>query len=598
MSFLGEIKRRKVFQVAAVYAVVAWLAVQVITSIETPLGLPDWVDTLVIVLLTIGFPITLIISWAFNVTPDGLVRDQAGRTLAQNESRRIEYVLIGLLVAAVGWLFYRDIDTVSDTSVVAAVPTSELVDQETDSEVLPNSIAVLLCDNFSTDQENDFFAASLHEEMLNQLVKLRNLNVIARTSVLQYADVAMPITEIAEELRVESVMECSVAYGDGRIVISAQLIDGESGLHIWSDRYNRQFEDVFGIQADIAMNVANALAVEFSLEEQQAIERAPTDSREAYALYLQAMSIAGVDNTETLTLLERALDFDREFASVHRLKAVIHEAALINTTGSDAASTGEREQHIELAHFHAARAAEIDPSLAWFAGRVGNFSTWHWSDALVALDDAPDPLDQLSTWLYSFVGEHEKAIARARRGVDLDPRNPTAVWTLGVALAYAGETDEAARLHHDAIALAPTAPIFRSWLAFIEIARGNAEAAAAELARAEQLLAQNRQAVFLPELAYSYARLGRRVEADRIVAEIEKTSEDIEIGAGGWAMVYLSIGDRVQAVEQLEAAIAKIENYQIDEGLFNLMNVRMNISADPVLEEPQFVELRNRLRGN
>lgn len=181
--------------------------------------------------------------------------------------KSIEYLLIGLLIVAVGWLFYRDASRpeVASSAVTAPGIADGAGTLEAEASVapetsaLPNSIAVLLCDNFSTDRENGFFAASLHQELLNQLGKLGNLKPIARTSVLQYAGAALPIPQIARELKVESVVECSVAYGDDRIVISAQLIDGDTGLRLWGDSYNRELEDVFGIQADIAMNVANAL---------------------------------------------------------------------------------------------------------------------------------------------------------------------------------------------------------------------------------------------------------------------------------------------------------------------------------------------------
>jgi hypothetical protein len=139
--------------------------------------------------------------------------------------------------------------------------------------------------------------------------------------------------------------------------------------------------------------------------------------------------------------------------------------------------------------------------------------------------------------------------------------------------------------------------VLRSWLAYVEITRGDTAAAAAELARAEQLLAQTRQAVFLPELVYSYSRLGRRADVDRIVGEIEQLPDGTAIGTGGWAMVYLALGERAKALEQLQVALVKIENHEIDEGFWNLMNIRMNSTADPVLEEPEFVELRKRLRG-
>jgi adenylate cyclase len=476
------------------------------------------------------------------------------------------------------------------TGAVPAAPTRD---------VLPNSIAVLQCDNFSTDENNAFFAASLHEEMLNHLVKLKNLSVIARTSVLQYSGDERPsITRIAEELRVGSVMECSVAYGEGRIVISVQLINGDTGVHVWSERYNREFKDVFGIQADIAMNVANSLAVEFSTEEQRAIERAPTDSPEAYALYLQSQSLLDIDNAEALNLLNRALGFDAEFAEAHRLKATLLSATLINTTGSNAIGASERERQIELSRYHAARAAEIDPSLAWVAGTIVNLNTWHWTEAISALETAPDPLGPGAIWIHSYVGAHELAIANARRAVDLDPSNWNPKFVLGIALHYAGEADQAAQRFREAIPLAPATPILRSWLAMIEIARGNPEVAAAELARAEQLLAEDRQVVFLPELAYAYARIGRRADAERIVVEIEQAPAGVEIGSGGRTMMYLALGDRARAVDELEAAIVKIENHRIDQGFFNLLNVRMNVTADPLLEEPEFVALREKLRGD
>jgi TolB-like protein/Flp pilus assembly protein TadD/uncharacterized membrane protein YhdT len=605
MSFWGELRRRNVFKVGVAYLVAAWLLAQVVGLVEGPLDLPDWFDTAVIVFLAVGFPVALLLAWAYEVTPEGIKKTRhvpLEESIRQLTGQKLNYVVTGLLALAVGILavdVYRGTPRSagaagngSAESAIAAGVTPVARD------VLPNSIAVLQCDNFSTDERNAFFAASLHEEMLNHLVKLRNLNVIARTSVLQYSRADRPsITQIAEELHVASVMECSVAYGDDRIVISVQLINGDTGVQLWSERYNREFKDVFGIQADIAMNVANVLAVEFSTEEQHAIERAPTNSPEAYALYLQAQSLVDIDNTGALVLLDRALGFDAEFAEAHQSKAALLSASLINTTGSNAVSKADRERQIELARYHAARTAEIDPSLALFAGAGVNFITWRWTEALAALDSAPEALGGLPISVHSYVGDHEAALRRARQTVTLDPRNVSARFLLGITLAYAGESDEAARVFHDAIDMTPTLPILRSWLAFVEIRRGNPDAAATELARAEQLLEGNRQLVFLPELAYEYSRIGRVSDAQRIAAEIEQAVSGVEIGSGGRAMTALAVGDRARAVEELEAAIVKIENYEIDEGFFNLMNIRMNVTSDPVLEEPQFVELRDKLRG-
>jgi TolB-like protein len=283
MSVWGELRRRNVFKVGAAYLVAAWLLAQLVGLVEEPLALPSWFDTAVLVFLAVGFPIALLLAWAYEVTPEGIKKTRhvpLEESIRGLTGQKLNYIVTGLLVLAVALLAVDSYvlrgragprDTENRAALQAAAEAT-LAPPAPARDVLPSSIAVLQCDNFSTDPDNAFFAASLHEEMLNQLVKLRNLNVIARTSVLQYSGTERPsITQIANELRVASVMECSVAYGDDRIVISVQLINGDTGVHVWSERYNREFKDVFGIQADIAMNVANVLAVEFSAEEQQAI---------------------------------------------------------------------------------------------------------------------------------------------------------------------------------------------------------------------------------------------------------------------------------------------------------------------------------------
>ena len=162
MSFLQEIKRRKVFQVAAVYLVVAWLIMQVVDVVSGPLLLPDVFARIVIVVLAIGFPIAVILSWAFDLTPEGLVPDEGGTAAAPNRGRRIEYVLIGLLVAAVGWIGYTELRPSGQTG----------------PQLLPNSVAVLPFENLSSDPENAFFAPGIHDTVLNELAKIVDINVM------------------------------------------------------------------------------------------------------------------------------------------------------------------------------------------------------------------------------------------------------------------------------------------------------------------------------------------------------------------------------------------------------------------------------------
>ncbi len=267
MSFLGEIKRRKVFQVAAVYLVVSWLIMQVVDVVNEPLTLPDWFDTAVIVALAIGLPIALILAWAFDVTPDGVVKDQGGHEAVHSGGKRIEYVLIGLVVIALTWVIYR---VEFDSGGVAGVQREG---------VLRNSIAVLPFENLSLDPEDAFFAAGIHESTLKQLAKISDLVVIARTSVMQYEEDPPPIPEIAKALNVGTVMEGSVRYASGRVLITAQLIDGQTGAHLWSDEFNRELTDVFAVQAEVAGHIATAMQVQLLPDELARIENRPTDSK-------------------------------------------------------------------------------------------------------------------------------------------------------------------------------------------------------------------------------------------------------------------------------------------------------------------------------
>ena len=586
-SFLGQIKRRKVFQVAAVYAVIAWLLVQIASTVEAPLNLPQWFDTAVIVLLAVGFPIALVFSWAFDLTAEGIVRDagtEPGAAAAEPRGRTLEYMLIGLLIVAVAWLFYRDMRT-----------------PEASRTVVPNSVAVLLCDNFSTDPENGFFAASLHEEMLNHLVKLSSLKVVARTSVLQYADADRPpITQIARELNVESVMECSVAYGDGRIVISAQLIDGDTGLHLWSDRYNREFADVFGIQADIAMNVANALQAAFSAEEQASIEKPYTESTAAYALYLQASLRADVSPVQAQALLDRALELDSNFAAAYARKANWAAARLVNTVFGEARTDWlsiDREIR-ELAD----KALELDEDLweAHLALTHSHLVMWRWRESRAALERTLDlnggnVVDVGNAiWVYSFSGAHEEAVRMARRVLASAPNSSQSHLYLGLAYSFAGDAEAAIPSYEGALRIDATDLVARMYLCVALAVTGRIREAEEQLRLLEELAADSPLPVE-DVMAIAYARIGRDDEARRLAAEVLESIESGTQDLGSTALAYLALRDRNAVAERLELAIEKARRNEPDAGFYSLMIIKHDVPADPILNEPRFAELRRRL---
>jgi TolB-like protein/Tfp pilus assembly protein PilF len=543
MSFLGEIKRRKFFQVAAVYAVVAWLLVQVITSIEAPLNLPDWVDTLVIILLAIGFPITLIISWAFNLTPEGLVREGSGEAPTSGQGRGIEYVLIGLVVIGLGWLVYR----VEFDSGGAGGAQRE--------GVLPNSVAVLPFENLSPDPDNAYFAAGIHESTLNQLAKIHDLVVISRTSVMQYEDDRPPIPEIAEALNVATVMEGSVRYANGRVLITAQLIDGQSDAHLWSDEYNRDLADVFAVQAEVAEHIAMAMQVQLSPEEQASIANRPTASTEAYQHYLYALSLPPAVFfpeylSPTVESLRKAIAVDPDFAEAYA------ELAWVYYNSPD--------RH--LAVDSARKAIELDPTVGLAYYVIGMRDRYYYS-------------------------RQEVARAAFERAVDLSPNDPTIVPNsgrvqaqLGFLFMRSGEQAAAIRQFEQAIALDPA--IYTNYLdlATAEYLYGDRNAAMVNLDRTIQIKSPG--ATFRADyIAYLYGLLGETEHAIEFLAQQGELLEDPQ--ADGWETLgWAALGT------------ATVDGYLNDDlpvALGRISRFRDNWLNDPMLEEPEFLELRRRL---
>ena len=553
-SLWGEIKRRKVVQVAAVYAVVTWLLVQIVATVEAPLNLPDWFDTAVIVLLAVGFPIAVILAWAFDLTPQGLVADRGNTQPTPQRSHKLEISLVTLLIVAVVWIGYREI----------------FARPQAGPDRLPSSVAVLPLDNLSPDPDNAYFAAGIHDEILNSLTKLRNLNVIARTSVLQYANTEKTIPQIGAELNVETVMEGSIRYASGRVRVTTQLIDTMTGAHLWSEVYERDFDDIFAIQSDIAMNVANALNANFSDEEQETLASIPTDSPVAYSLYLQGSPTSDIGSTNTqraLEILDQALAIDPDFAQAHGAKAWFHAQQLINTSTGSALDWETQER---LVVESANRALEKDP-LDFNANAAladVELFAWRWDEAEEYFDryfERTGHPDLYNIWLESWRGQHGPAIENAQLLVSLAPTAWDSQWALGWAYLYAGEHDDAVRAFETGVSLAPANPLVHSLLAIAEVARRNTEAAARELELTEQILGDIRPLIFLLDIAYGYSLIGESEEAERITQEILARAEAEDIGTGGWVVLNLTTGDEQSALQWLEAGVENAHGEVADE---------------------------------
>jgi TolB-like protein len=350
---------------------------------------------------------------------------------------------------------------------------------------LPNSVAVLPFDNFSPSPDDDYFVAGIYEEILNQLTNLKSLNVIARTTMRRYADTDKSIREIASELNVETVMEGSVRYAADRVRVTTQLIDPLTGAHLWSEAYDRELKDIFAIQSDIAMNVANALKAEFSLTERARIERVPTDSPEAYTLYLSAQALNSRQTRDGIALglekINRALELDPEFALGWVMKSVLHNHAqpFFPERVNEERAAAERavRRAIELdsnravahaplafnlasrgewqraeAEFKQARAlgmsvGEIANYEVGFRSAVGHIERAH---EMSLTWQARDPLNSGASFLllvqHDILGETRAALAEYERGKELFDDWPAGYFNAFVTLLGSGEHERAKEL--------------------------------------------------------------------------------------------------------------------------------------------------------
>ena len=583
-SVWAELKRRNVVKVAVAYAIVGWLVIEVASTVFPLLQLPDWTATFVTMLLILGFPVALILSWAYELTPDGMKRSHEVPTtesITHVTGRKIDFAIIGALVLALGFVVYNYV--LEDGSREATEVAS----------VLPNSVAVLPFENLSPDPDNAYFAAGVHEEVLNQLAKLSELNVIARTSMMQYAAGDKSIPQVAEELNVQTVMEGSVRYADDRVLVTAQLIDPETNAHLWSDSYNRAFADVFAIQFDIAMNIANALEAEFSLEEQASIEAVPTDSPEAYAVYLRALSSAASGFFDsTLELLDAAIRLDPDFALAYARKALFLANAI---TGNAPDQQADIEQ---ITQDSAERALALDPTLgeAHAALAFVHQVHWRWDEAEREFEEAlrlsPNDAEILSQYSRTkrYRGEYDDAVGIARRAAELDPQSSWSHYFLGICYRYAGDFDAAAESFRAAIEINPAIGNRHAQLAFAEISRGNWAEALTELQVAEQLYGEDIGSIRIPQLANAYAQMDRQDDVERLFNALNERAENSPVNPALWALMYIALEGYDQALEWLEIAI---DDRAPD--LVTLGDIKGNPFANPVLDEPRFQALRARI---
>src|SRR6266566_5015057 len=314
-GFFEEVKRRKVYRVAAAYIIAAGGIIQLASAAFPAWELPNWALRLVIVLLLTGFPIALILGWAFDVTPQGIKTTPASAPKAKLRRNLLVLVAAGVLVSAIAGFF--------------------LLLPRASAHKIDKSIAVLPFENLSDDKENAYFADGIQDDVLTNLSKIGDLKVISRTSVMPYRGKSSNVREIGKALGVSTVLEGSVRRSGNRVRINVQLINAANDEHIWAEDYDRDLTDVLAIQTDLAKKITGELQAKLSPEEKAQMERKPTENGEAYLAFVQAQNIGcALEDFDKLKqgeqLYERAIQLDPNFALAMARSSVL-QSWLVHT---------------------------------------------------------------------------------------------------------------------------------------------------------------------------------------------------------------------------------------------------------------------------
>ncbi len=458
-SFVSELKRRNVFRVAVAYTVFSWLVAQVAATLEEGLGLPEWFDTLILAVLIIGFPIAVIISWAYEVTPEGLKKTDevdVSDSVTAHTGKRLDILTIAAVVVLIVFMLGKSHLEVSEGPAAPEETASTAPEPESKSVQSDNaSIAVLPFVNLSADPEQEYFSDGISEELLNLFAKIPELRVAARTSSFQFKGRNMDVPLIGEQLNVAHVLEGSVRKANNKIRITAQLIQTETGFHLWSETYDRELDDIFAIQdeisAAIVAELGKILGVESQLETPESNHSANT---EAYNEYLLGEFFDNKNTPEgtkkALTHYKRAVELDPEYALAY-VGIAGNELFLSDAIGTDGVIP--LADQIPKVQANLMTAYALNPKLgdAHLVDGQLQLILGNYEEAKAKFDAALEFGGEKTTIyngyfiLASRTGNYQAAFEAIKKAVEIDPLNNTDLANYVGALVIRDLLDEATR---------------------------------------------------------------------------------------------------------------------------------------------------------
>ena len=589
-SLFAELQRRNVIRVAVLYAVTSWVILQVGSFLFTAMDLPAKWTRLIIVVLLLGFPLALIFSWIYELTPEGLRREHEidrDESITRQTGRRINILIVALLVIAIGGLIVDRVfprqggarDATADATPTAAASTPAAPPTATD-----RSVAVLPFVNMSSDKEQEYFSDGLTEEMINLLAQLPELRVIGRTSSFQFKGKNEDLRDIAHKLGVAHVLEGSVRKSGDRVRITAQLVRALDGSHVWSKTYDRTLDDVFKIQDEIADEIFKTLKV--TLMGHETPRAGASTNLAAYDLYLKGRAYA---EPRTREGLQKALATYQDAIKIDPNYALAWVG--LASAYSDGASYSDLytpHEGARLAHDAIDHALKLQPDLAEAHIMLGSilYNDWDWDGASRAFERANElapgnaDLIRQRAYLAATVGRFEDAITLLQESLRLDPLRVATVNGLSVTLRQLGRFAEAEAIARQVIDEHPDFDSGYQTLALCKLLQG-------DLAQARENIAREPSPIWKPlGEAIIFHALGDRAASDvALNALIEHFADG---SAYQVAEIYAFRGESDKAFEWLDRAYV-----QGDSGLSEIVG---DVLMRNVEHDPRYVAMLKKLR--
>ena len=582
-NFLAELKRRNVYKVAIAYLVAGWALSQGIAQVFPVFDISNWAIRIIVLLIVVGFPVAVVFAWFFEITPEGVKRTEVADAMPKSTGRKRHawiYVVVAGAAISVA-LFFLGRYTASNRAAAAAP-----------NELPAKSIAVLPFENLSEDKANAFFAEGIQDEILTRLAKVADLKVISRISTQHFKSAPENLPEIAKRLGVMHILEGSVQKASDQVRVNVQLINALTDAHLWADTYDRKLTDIFAVETEIAKAIADTLQAKLTGSEQHVIAARPTESTEAHQLYLKGRYFW---NKRTGNDLKKSIDYFQQAIAVDPNYALAYAGVADAYVWLPGYTAGTPRDCYPKAKAAATKALQLDDTLAE-AHTTLALAIWLYDfDSAQAIREFQRAIElnpnyaiahqQYGNNTLAALGRFDDAIVEGKRAVELDPLSLVINTDMGSDYYYARRYDEAIAQLRKTLEMDPGFYIAHLVLGQVLDAKGARDAAIVECQKARAL---NDDPAVLGVLGRAYGLSGNKMEAEKILDQLKKLSQERYVSAYSFALTYLGLGDKEEALRWLE------QSYQ-DRAGSDIGYIRVDPLLDPLRGDPRFEALAEKI---